>query len=148
MTATTTAIEKFVGEYAFLANFHRCHDSGVTVEGITYPTAEHAYQAQKTQDPALREQIRSQTTPNRAKKLGEALTPDEGFDAEAAMTEVLGAKFADPVLKQKLLLTGSAQLVNVNHWGDTYWGVDSQAREGENFLGLILEQVRAEVASV
>src|SRR3954468_6821071 len=54
------AIDSFQGEYRFLSNFW---PAGVEFEGITYPTAEHAYQAAKTLDVALRKRIAAEPTP-------------------------------------------------------------------------------------
>jgi predicted NAD-dependent protein-ADP-ribosyltransferase YbiA (DUF1768 family) len=52
------------------------------------------------------------------------------------------AKFEQfPYLAAKLIETGTATLVEGNHWGDTFWGVDHE-QGGENHLGKILMAVR------
>lgn len=43
-------------------------------------------------------------------------------------------------LKQKLLSTGNALLIEGNTWGDTYWGICNG--RGQNKLGKILTRVR------
>jgi len=53
--------------YAFLSNFH---PSTIWVEGKSYPTVEHAYQAHKTLNEESRELIRKAKDPAIAKKLG------------------------------------------------------------------------------
>jgi predicted NAD-dependent protein-ADP-ribosyltransferase YbiA (DUF1768 family) len=58
------------------------------------------------------------------------------------MLHLLQQKFSDPVLKEKLLATGGAVLVEGNTWGDTFWGV--YKRNGMNHLGRLLMKVRAE----
>jgi hypothetical protein len=58
------------------------------------------------------------------------------------MYTCLKLKFADPALKQKLLDTGSTQLVEGNWWGDVFWGVCN--KKGQNHLGQLLMQVRNE----
>jgi len=45
-------------------------------------------------------------------------------------------------LRDQLLATGDAELVEGNTWGDTYWGVDSRSGKGENMLGKILMETR------
>lgn len=54
-------------------------------------------------------------------------------------------KFTKPELREKLLATGDALLVEGNTWGDIYWGVDMRTGKGENFLGKILMQTRDEL---
>lgn len=55
-------INSFTGKYAFLSNFHY---SPITFEKIEYPTAEHAFQAAKTNDISLRRHISSLKTPEK-----------------------------------------------------------------------------------
>src|SRR6185369_8674281 len=50
-TTQSTKILEFQGDNRFLSNFFPAE---VIYEGITYPTAEHAYQAAKTLDPEQR----------------------------------------------------------------------------------------------
>lgn len=61
---------------------------------------------------------------------------------DAVMKSIMVDKFSDPVLKDKLVKTGSRSLIYANHWGDTYWGVNPQG-EGQNQLGKILEEIRS-----
>jgi predicted NAD-dependent protein-ADP-ribosyltransferase YbiA (DUF1768 family) len=57
------------------------------------------------------------------------------------MTEIVGEKFnQNPELKEKLLATKDIELVEGNHWHDTYWGVCNGV--GENHLGKILMAYR------
>lgn len=59
------------------------------------------------------------------------------------MTEVVEAKFTyNPNLKQMLLDTGDAELVEGNTWNDKYWGVCKGV--GQNKLGKILMMLREE----
>lgn len=59
-------ISDFSGGNHFLSNFH---PSPVTMDGVIYPTVEHAYQAAKTIDHAEREVIRTSPGPGMAKNL-------------------------------------------------------------------------------
>ena len=62
------------------------------------------------------------------------------------MEEIVRAKFSqNEELKEQLLATGDAQLVEGNRWNDRYWGVDIRSGVGENHLGKILMKVRSEL---
>ena len=138
-------IDSFQGEYRFLSNFYTAE---VVYEGMTYPTSEHAYQAAKTLDPAERKKIAAMPTPSQAKSAGRALGPKQRADWETAKFNVMEAVVRDKFtrhedLRQKLLATGDAELIEGNTWGDRIWGV--YQGQGENRLGKILMQVRAEL---
>ena len=124
------------------------------MDGLTYPTTEHYFQAMKF--PARedhREKIRTAPTPKAAKELGQ--TP-EGFHPEWAkikdevMYKALLAKFTQhPKLRQELDATGSALLVENSR--DDYWGdgLDGGTGEkGKNVLGKLLVRVRDELRRV
>jgi ribA/ribD-fused uncharacterized protein len=133
-------IESFHGEYRFLSNFY---PSIVEFEKVLYPTAEHAYQAAKTLDPKVRQEIARCTTPGEAKRMGKciALRPNWDNLKLTAMAMIVGDKFyRHPDLADKLLATKDAVLIEGNWWGDTFWGVCKG--KGENHLGKLLEGVR------
>jgi ribA/ribD-fused uncharacterized protein len=134
-------IECFDGEYRFLSNFHPAPVFG-------YPTAEHAYQAGKTLDPAEQLKIRDAPTATAAKRLGRTVTlrpewNDEKFRVNAMYTIVREKFFSHPELGQQLLATGDEELIEGNWWGDQFWGVSRGA--GKNWLGKILMRVRDEL---
>lgn len=136
-------IDSFSGEYRFLSNFWPAQ---VVYEGITYPTAEHAYQSAKTLDMDQRRQIAELATPSSAKKAGRALQirPDWEAVKLRVMEDCVRYKFShDHELRQKLLATGDAELIEGNTWGDRFWGVCEG--QGENHLGQILMKVRQEL---
>lgn len=135
-------IDRFTGEHAFLSNFH---PSPIWVAGMEFATVEHAFQALKSRDPAVREQIRQAPTPGRAKRLGRKVEigPDWEWLRLGVMEWLLELKFSDPELRQKLRATGERKLIEGNHWGDTFWGVCRG--EGENHLGRLLMKVRGEI---
>jgi ribA/ribD-fused uncharacterized protein len=137
------AIDSFQGEYRYLSNFWAVE---VVFEGMTYPTAEHAYQAAKSLDPAERQRIAGSPTPAEAKRAGRALKPRD--DWETAKFQVMEVVVLDKFtrhadLRRQLLATGDAELIEGNTWGDRVWGV--YQGEGENRLGKILMKVRAEL---
>ena len=55
-------------------------------------------------------------------------------------------KFRQPDLRERLLATGDAALVEENVWRDRYWGV--HRGHGLNRLGVLLMQVREEILAV
>jgi len=134
-------INSFSGEYRFLSNFYPAE---VTLDGQTYPTVEHAYQASKTWGP-YRNRIRRANTPGEAKRRGRTSPPSPNWESRKleVMYSLVRQKFSDPELAKKLVGTGIQGLVEDNHWGDTFWGVCSG--KGENHLGKTLMKVRYEV---
>jgi len=135
-------IDRFHNEYAFLSNFY---PSPIYVEGLRYPSVEHAYQAAKTDDPLHREVIRSMPTAVSAKRFGRSgtITLIAGWDNKRmeVMTYLLGLKFSAPSLRVKLLATYPHELVERNVWKDVYWGIYNG--KGENHLGKLLMTLRS-----
>ena len=139
MTSLNNIIGPFTGEYRFLSNFY---EKGFKYLGIPMKSAEHAYQASKCEDILECACILFAPTPGKAKRLGQKckLTPNWENEKLDVMEAILIEKFADPELKEKLLATGDADLIEINDWGDTYWGVCEG--KGSNYLGKLLMMVR------
>jgi hypothetical protein len=142
-------IVQFAGEYSFLSNFYPCP---VEWQGMEYPTVEHAFQAAKTDDPGERLKVRDAESPAAAKQLGKRVTLRPGWDSYRfeVMQALVRQKFTrHPDLREKLLATGDAELVEGNTWRDTTWGAtwnkDKQAWVGKNHLGRILMRIRDEL---
>lgn len=136
-------IDKFADDHAFLSNFW---PSEVTLDGLQYPSVEHAYQAAKTNDAQERKKIRSLNKASQAKSAGKKvmLRPDWERVKLKVMEELVTEKFTKhPELRKLLLETGNHELVEGNHWGDTFWGVCKG--KGHNHLGKILMKVRAKI---
>lgn len=140
----TETIEHFTGQHRFLSNFYY---SPVSVTWgtnmLVAPTVEHAYQASKTH--VLEEFMRvlKAKTPGQAKRLGQRVSIHPGWEQIklSVMEGLLRQKFSSPLLRRLLIETGTAKLIEGNHWGDTFWGqVDG---EGENHLGKLLMKIRA-----
>lgn len=137
-------IKEFRGTYAFLSNFY---NAPVTYRGITYRNNEAAFQAQK--EPG-REQEFKNLDPSEAKRRGRRakLRKDWEHLKDEVMYEIVKAKFTHPAnerLKEKLLATGQAELIEGNTWHDTYWGKDLKTGIGKNKLGKILMNIRFEL---
>lgn len=142
---TDTEILGFFEDYRFLSNYHV---ADVYYNGELYPSTEHAYQAAKFLNADFRKQFMDPTmTCGKSRKLGQ--TKNEFFDPQwdehkyDVMLKVVFDKFERHLdLREKLLATGDKTLVELNHWGDVYWGVDFRSGIGESNLGNILMAVR------
>ena len=119
----------------------------VTYNGLTYQNNEAAFQAQKTY--SKEERIEFTTLePRDAKRRGRRVRLRKDWEQvkDRIMEEIVRAKFSqNEELKEQLLATGDAQLVEGNRWNDRYWGVDIRSGVGENHLGKILMKVRSEL---
>lgn len=154
-TVTETDILGFFEETRFLSNFHMCP---VTVEGITYPSSEHAYMAMKTLNTEERLKIAAIQKASDAKKYGYTIKLRPNWDniSVAMMYHVNYAKYSqNPELRKKLLETGDKRLVEVNDWNDKRWGMCMTADqrfgdylEGQNLLGITLMAVRDAMKNV
>lgn len=136
-------IDHFEGPYRFLSNFHPC---GVRLDGIVYPSVEHAYQAAKTNDATERERIRRAPRAGDAKAFGNKLVKVDDWEVrrQATMRMLLRQKFAyGSKLASQLLDTGVDELVEGNWWNDTFWGVCRG--KGENRLGYLLMGIRSDL---
>nr|DAX47269.1 MAG TPA: NADAR protein [Caudoviricetes sp.] len=131
-------IDNFKGKYFFLSNFYM---ADVEYNGIKYSNNEAAFQAQKCPE---RAKEFSALDPSQAKRKGRKikLRPDWENVKYGIMFDIVIAKFKqNPELLDKLIKTGTSQLVEGNTWGDTTWGV--YRHKGKNYLGRILMKVRA-----
>ena len=138
------AINGFFNEFRFLSNFY---PSKIFVDGIYYPTVEHAFQAQKTLNVEDRIEISRAETPSIAKKMGRQLTCRSDWEKIKieVMEKCLREKFFIPTLKEALITTNDFYLEETNTWNDTFWGVCRGV--GENHLGKILMKIRDELTN-
>lgn len=137
-------IREFKGAWSFLSNFY---PTDVYFELELYPSTEHAYQAAKSLDPQFRRIVQRAPSAAESRRLGRQATLRADWSEVRVdiMRSLLRRKFAQPFLRDLLLGTGDAELVEGNTWGDRFWGVDGH---GENMLGKLLMQVRSEIAKV
>lgn len=151
VTADDGAITLFQGPHGFLSNYSAAK---VTLDGVTYPTVEHAFQAAKSLAPEQRERIRLKKNPAWARQTGKSKSfpVRDGWSGMkiGVMLGLLRQKFSEPKRASQLLATGGRELIEGNWWGDTFWGMcqDAEGRwVGENRLGRLLMQVRGELAA-
>ena len=145
-------INRFENENFFLSNFS---ESLIFYQDKIWKTVEHLYQAAKSTDPKVREEVRQCTTPGLSKKMGRTLKlrPDWEEIKEDVMLMCLILKYdQNPELKAKLLATNDATLIEGNFWHDNFFGICScnfcsNKIEGKNILGKFLMQIRTDYQS-
>ena len=142
------------------SNFHRCP---VTMDGITFPTSEHAYQWRACIE-ALREDLAEKviksSTPREAKVIANEVKHDKHSDWHnmkcTVMKDVLRAKLeSSETFKEALIKSGDKKLVEARV--DDFWGsgltynLTLNTRQdkypGSNKLGVILCELRDELMS-
>lgn len=140
-------ISSFTGEYRFLSNFYPIN-LVVKRDDVIYNfhTLENAYQAMKCAD---KENIilftNPRLSPGEAKQLGKNIRLTSGWNGIKiqVMENLLNQKFdkdRNPELYWMLQSTKPKELIEGNHWGDTFWGVCNN--RGHNHLGKLLMKIR------
>jgi len=126
--------------------------SAHTVEynGVNYPTAEHAFHAQKFDDPLLADKIRDCGSPLAAWQLAHELKPQRRSDWNdvkvAILTDIIRAKVNQhQEVKDALLSSGSEEIIEINP-NDDFWGSGPDGN-GQNNTGKIFMQIRSELQS-
>jgi N-glycosidase YbiA len=130
------------GEFSTFARY------GIELDGHWWPTTEHYFQAQKFEDSAYQERIRTAATPKLAAELGRSRKLPLRSDWESIKDDIMYRavlkKFqTHPQLRDLLLNTGDEEIIE-NAPGDYYWGCGKDG-SGQNKLGLILMRVRDEL---
>ena len=107
-------IQEFSGEYRWLSNFW---PSPVELEGVVYPSVEHAYQAAKT-SPGQRAPFQY-GSPGEAKRLGRKVPiRQEWKNVKVEVMRALVAQKFSPgtQLGKKLAQTGDRLIIEGNTW--------------------------------
>lgn len=130
-------------KYRFLSNFFLTR---IKVDGHTYPSVEHAFQAAKTDKESEKKQFyaTAKLTAKQAKAAGRKVTLRDLWDITKydTLKNLVRIKFQNEKLKERLLATGNAALYEQT--GDTTYGVNDKL-EGKNMLGEILMDIRQEL---
>ncbi len=134
-------------EYGCFSNFAAFP---IIIDGQLWPTSEHYFQAQKFESSENQEEIRLAESPMQAAKMGRdrhrQLRQDWDAIKIAVMTKAVRAKFSQhSELRKTLLSTGSATLVE-HTTNDSFWA-DGGDGSGKNMLGIVLMNIRDELAS-
>ncbi|KAL1737992.1 hypothetical protein HDZ31DRAFT_17358, partial [Schizophyllum fasciatum] len=129
--------------------FTNFSDHPVLFNNKLYPTSEHLFQASKFIDhrPLIAEHIRTVSRRpavafSEARRFQPEVRPDWLQSNIEMMDRAISLKFRQhPELRQELLLTGDAELVEDSD-KDAFWGVGADGR-GRNELGKALMRLRA-----
>jgi len=138
---TDTSIQGLFGQYRFLSNFHL---DPVMYERMVFPSTEHAYQAAKylpgrRHECLLMDALEAKHWGNKAPLDMAEWTENKRL---RVMFDVIYDKFATHErLKQKLIDTAPKEIIELNDWGDQFWGVTEDG-VGRNLLGKVLMLVR------
>lgn len=132
-------------EFGFLSNFYPV---AVEYSGYIFRNSEAAFQGMKEPEKLG---VFSTYGASEAKYYGRKakLRPDWELVKDDIMYEICWHKFADnPAMREKLVGTGDATLIEETWWHDTYWGICTCPRcggRGQNKLGKILMDVRENI---
>ena len=135
--------------YYEFTNFYPC---SVFIDGKSWPTTEHYFQAQKFVGTPYLEKIRKLPTPrdtfqlSRDPQVSRWRRADWETVKDDIMLKALRVKFSEScsvTLRDKLRSTGKKELVEHTS-NDSYWG-DGGNGSGQNKLGKLLMQVRSEL---
>ncbi len=139
----------FQGEYRWLSNFWILPEP-IMVQGIPFNHTEALYVVRKCGivERGTMEMLAS-LTPGECKKWGQEvpMAKSWAYNRVGMMRNILVKKFEIPEMREKLLATGDAEIVEANRWGDTFWGVDEATGEGLNTLGKLIMGIRESIRS-
>jgi hypothetical protein len=139
-------IDRFHGEHGWLSNFQ---SASIRVGDIVFPTVEHAYVAAKSEIPFSPIDLEwfIGLSAGKVKRVGRKLDLRADWDniKLTVMLDLTKIKYSavNPELRDLLIATGDQELIEGNHWNDTFWGVCDGV--GCNWLGHIIMGVRNEI---
>lgn len=147
----------YIDENNPLSNKYPCHYKhqfcwNIDYDGITFPTAESAFQATRFVSNQTRRRFSQQLSSFRAEYEGRRMrttVPDWENMKYDLMYKILRIKFLYPELRAALLDTGSEELVIINMNHEHEWGTCRCQKcrgEGRNNLGKMLMQLRDELS--
>ena len=136
-------ITSFRKDYFFLSNFYPCK---IEYNNRVFKSVEHAFQAAKCDNENEQRIFLYLSTPKEARSWGRKITMRADWDKIklTIMKNLLWQKFSNNEnLKELLLKTKDAELIEGNTWNDTFWGVCNGI--GNNWLGKILMEIRENI---
>lgn len=120
----------------------------MVIDGITWKSVEHYYQAEKSLDPTYRQLVHDAATPADAKALGNDPAWKHRADWDTwklmAMRRGLFYKFMQNQDLRELLLSTGDQVLHENSMVDYYWGI-GETKTGLSMLGKELMALREEL---
>ena len=110
-------------------------------DGIIYSCVESYYQAQKTLDIEKRKSIALMTGKEAKRYISNLYRKDWPEVKIDIMRYGLNQKWNQEPFRSQLLAY-QGRIIEWNNWNDTFWGVSIHTKEGQNHLGLLLEEIR------
>jgi len=140
-------INSFKSNYEKFSNFYPVV---IYYEGRNFPSVEHAFVASKTKDWMFHYKIAMIPVhqAGKAKRLGRRIKIRDDWDMVKIekMKRFLMQKFSYEELREFILSTGDAKIIEGNYWHDNYWGncycTKCASIKGQNQLGKLLMKVR------
>lgn len=135
-------IKEFQGEYRWLSNFEWVN---IKLDGIIYPSVEHAYQSAKSDLGIWKKRCASQYyKPGFIKQLSRSIkvVPNWSIIKDDIMVECVTQKFNKEPFRTKLINTDTLYIQEGNLHKDTYWGVNLRTGKGQNKLGKLIMSIR------
>jgi ribA/ribD-fused uncharacterized protein len=134
--------------YGCFSNFSK---HPIQLEGKTWPTSEHYFQAKKFEGLHYEDEIRLAKTPAIAARMGNTreyvLREDWEIVKEDIMRTALKAKFTQHEDCRQLLLQTQDALLIEHTKNDNYWA-DGGDGKGKNRLGVLLMELRDELSEL
>ncbi len=129
----------FSGERRYLSNMY---NAPIMYNGMIFPSSESVYMLFKNDSEEWLDFVLNNHQHKVKTKSREIELVDNWEDIKIdRMRLALILKFSQhPELLEKL--KKEDELIEKNNWGDTFWGVDIDTGEGDNILGILLDEVR------
>lgn len=122
----------------------------IELDGKTWPSSEHYYQAHKYINEEHIEWVRLASSPYEAAKRGRDISIPKREDwievKDQIMEKAVSQKFQTYLVLQELLLSTKNSKIFEHTSNDCYWG-DCYDRSGQNKLGKLLMKIRQELSS-
>ncbi|MFH1178624.1 MAG: NADAR family protein [bacterium] len=122
----------------------------ISFKDKTYPTAEHAFHAQKFQDASIVNKIINAKSPLEALQLGKRYKNERRADWDEAKVGILYEILKEKVVqhsevKETLLATGDEEIIEISP--SDFWGNGINGK-GQNQCGKILMKIRYEIKDI
>lgn len=121
-------------------------------DDILYPSVEHYFQAQKTDNIQQKLRISQLQLPSQAKRIGRSLILRKDWNSVKLSVMKLGLqkKFSQEPFRS-LLLNFEGDIIEYNYWHDNYWGSclcsSCSAIPALNKLGKLLMEIKNELSN-
>ncbi|MBI5044583.1 MAG: NADAR family protein [Candidatus Levybacteria bacterium] len=129
-------------------SFSNFSSHSIKIDGVLYPTVEHAFHAAKFDNEKIKEEIKSAGSPLKAFEIGKKYKPQRRSNWDETKVSVLQKIIAEKVkqhdeVRKALLATGNEEIIEDNPLDD-FWG-NGKDGNGQNHMGKILMRIRNEL---